>query len=105
MIIQKTGLLQRVRIVLTALVMVTGIGTTLMSMKAADDFTYQVSETSGGQNWRVENDVTNRVENPYICDKSAPLMCTVNYGQQLQNGNLIPKNAVTGHETGLFIPD
>jgi len=100
MLVQKKGLLNRVRIVLTALVMVTGIGTTLMAMKPATTYKYTVAETTGG-NWRVINNVTNQ---SYICDPSTSV-CTVSYEQNLDPDDLIPQDSVTEYDLGEFIPD
>jgi len=101
MLVQKKGLLNRVRIVLTALVMVTGIGTTLMAMKPATDFTYQVAETANGTNWEVLLNVTDRVAYPYECRESESI-CTVSYDQSVSVGNYIAKNEITAQETGTF---
>jgi len=88
MITKKSGLLNRARIVLTALVVLTGIGTTMMSMKMVNTYKYQVSETAGGQNWRVTNTVTSEL---YSC-APAESICTVTYDQNLNVGDLIPKD-------------
>jgi hypothetical protein len=101
MITQKRGLLSRVRIVLTALVMLTGIGTTLMAMKPVTDYTYHVAETANGTNWEVLDDVTNYSEKPYRCDPSSSV-CTVEYNQPVPDQGLIPKNAVLIENPGSF---
>jgi hypothetical protein len=99
MINQKRGLLSRVRIVLTALVMLTGIGTTLMAMKPMQIYKYTVE--SDGANWRVVDNITDLAANQYECENSESV-CTVNYSQALSTDDLIPKNAVSGQETGTF---
>jgi hypothetical protein len=100
MINQKRGLLSRVRIVLTALVMLTGIGTTLMAMKPVTTYKYTVAETAGN-NWRVIENVSNQ---SYICNPSSSI-CSVSYEQNLDPGELIPQDSVTVYELGEFIPD
>lgn len=102
MIIQKTGFLVRIRTVLTALVVLAGLGTTLMSMKPADSYKYRVAETAGMQNWEVRELITD--PNSYTCEGSTSI-CTVDYSQQLDEGALIPKNDIISHETGVYFPN
>lgn len=70
---QKNGLLQRVRIVLTALVVLAGLGSTLMAMKPADKraaFTYGVAETTGGMHYRVVKNLADIPTQSWTCDES-----------------------------------
>jgi hypothetical protein len=76
MINQKRGLLSRVRIVLTALVMLTGIGTTLMAMKPADKmaaYTYGVVQSALTESeWTIVRNISDAEPDSYECSLTTP---------------------------------
>ena len=102
MITKKSGLLNRARIVLTALVVLTGIGTTMMSMKTVDTYKYRVAETAGQSQWILLKDVTDKNANPYECESSSTV-CTVVLDEQQQLGTQIPKSEAISTTLGTFV--
>jgi hypothetical protein len=79
MVIQKLSFLQRSRIVFTALVILAGLGSTLIAMKPAQKmaaYTYGVAETSGGTHFQVIRNITGESGENWVCDLS-PNVCTV----------------------------
>jgi hypothetical protein len=107
MIIQKMSLLQRGRMVFTALVILAGLGSTLIAMKPAQKmaaYTYGVAETSGGTHYQVLRNVTNEPRENYDCLWGAPV-CTVTTNQSVPTNGLILKtdDKVDIVETGTFV--
>lgn len=105
MIIEKTGLLIRVRTVLTVFVMLIGLGNTLMAMKPADKnaaFTYGVAETTGGMHYEILADVTGIPEWQYDCN-DAPTACLISSDQPITTTEVLKQN-VTLKVRGQFVP-
>jgi len=105
MITQKVGLLQRVRIVITAVVILAGLGSTFIAMKPADKsaaYTYGVAETSSGFHYQILRDVTNVPREYYDCDGMAPA-CTIASNEPLSTNDLILKTKAVVQEQGNFI--
>lgn len=103
--VQRTGLLQRVRTVLTALVVITGFGTSLMAMKPVEKaaaYTYGVSQTSTGMHYVVLKNVTGQPASSWECDASTKA-CTVNSDNLAPLGSSIPKAQATVRSTGIFV--
>lgn len=90
---------------LTALVVLAGLGSTLMAMKPADKraaFTYGVAETLGGNHYQVLRNVTGVPRNQYFCDESLQT-CTVASNVSAPVNSLIPKDQAISIESGDFI--
>lgn len=107
MIIQKSGFLQRVRTVLTALVVIAGVGTTLMAMKPADKlaaYTYGVADYSPTQ-WRIVRNVTTGDPDSYACLINPDNTCVIRTNSVLSNNALINKNSpsITSTQPGDFV--
>jgi hypothetical protein len=105
MLIQKLSFLQRSRIVFTALVILAGLGSTMISMKPAEKmaaYTYGVAETSGGDHYHVLRNVTGEPRDNWICE-SGTSVCTVNSDEIPSPDGLISTANATVQEEGDFI--
>jgi hypothetical protein len=104
MLIQKLGFIQRIRIVLTALVILAGFGSTLLAMKPAEKkaaYTYGVAETSGGNHYQVIRNVTGVPPEGYNCDGSGQT-CTIAFDQSPSAEGLILKTDAIALREGIF---
>lgn len=105
MITEKGGLLRKVRTVLTALVVLAGLGTTLMSMKPADKLdnnVYGVAETAGG--WRIKAAIT--ASSDFRCQASpSSTACLIQSETEYPMESVISKNPDLILEAGQFVPN
>jgi hypothetical protein len=108
MLIQKLGFLQRSRVVFTALVLLTGLGSTLVAMKPEEEmaaYTYGVAETSSGNHYQVIRNITGEPAENYDCNSNTTA-CTVTSDETPSPEGLIPKVGATVLQQGDFIyPD
>lgn len=101
MLVEKSNLLQRVRVVMIALVAIIGFGTMAMKPDVRAAHTYGVAETSNGLNWEIVADVTDPSSN-FRCRDVANSVCTITSDQTLNPGDVIPKTSATPKELGRF---
>lgn len=101
MITQKSNLLQRVRVVMIALVAIIGFGTMAMKPDVRAAHTYGVAETANGLNWRILADVTDP-SSDYGCLTTSNTACTISTNTQFNSGDVVPKNPVLIKEAGRF---
>lgn len=105
MITQKVNLLQRVRVVMIALVAVIGFGTMAMKPDVRAAQTYGVAETTGGQDWRIVANVTGQAPgSDYDCNQDFSSTCTIRLDASLNNGDLVPKTTPVQSSQGRFEP-
>ncbi len=91
MLTEKSNLLQRVRVVMIALVAVIGFGT--MAMKPVEPLyahTYGVAKTAAGLDWQIVADVTDQTPNDYDCSDAANSLCTIYTDATLAIGQTVP---------------
>lgn len=106
MITKKEGLLIRVRTVLTVMVVLAGLGSTLMAMKPAEksaDYKYGVSETAGGMHYLIEKNVTSDPESSWDCNNGRTA-CTVFSNTPAPVDSLILKSQASVIQLGDFVP-
>jgi hypothetical protein len=101
MLTEKSNLLQRVRVVMIALVAVIGFGTMAMKPVERAAHTYGVAETAGGLNWRIVADVTDP-SSDYGCQDVANSVCTIASDQAFNINDLVAKTAATPNGLGRF---
>lgn len=105
MLVEKSNLLQRVRVVMIALVAVIGFGTMAMKPDVRAAHTYGVAETSGGLNWRIVADVTGQTpDSDYDCNQNFNTTCTINLDASLDNGDLVSKTTPVNSTSGRYQP-
>lgn len=92
MLVEKSNLLQRVRVVMIALVAVIGFGTMAMKPDVRAAQTYGVAETAGGQDWRIVANVTGQAPgSDYDCNQDFSSTCTIRLDAVLHDEDVIPK--------------
>lgn len=106
MIVEKSNLLQRVRVVMIALVAIIGFGTMAMKPDVRAAHTYGVAETAGGTNWEIQSDVTGQIQDSdYDCNKNFNTTCTISLDAVLHNGDLVSKDTpIASSIRGRFEP-
>lgn len=101
MLVEKSNLLQRVRVVMIALVAIIGFGTMAMKPDVRAAHTYGVAETSGGLNWLIVADVTDP-SSDYSCREVANSVCTITSDNAFNTGDLVPKDPALIDSQGKF---